>query len=284
MQKQIIYVLSGFLLFIAVYLCVGIIKMPALDMRDTLQKGELLLYRKFFLYPHHHDIIVYKSDYYPEGDSSESSRYFFIQRVVALPGDTLLIDSNKVFINHKLEPFIASVQKNYIIDLEDSIEKYPYLNTRIPEQVLISKKFEYAVSVSYTLYQQLKQDKHITGISYDLEYPSVYEEAIFPHSEHFHWNKHFFGPLYLPKKNDTLKLNKKNLLLYFPLIQKEEKSLFLQNDSLFINGQYTPIYLFKNDYYFVMGDNRDNAIDSRYLGPVKQDDIIGIVFYWSLKK
>lgn len=277
-KKWIKYSLWGFLLFLLVYTNIGIIRAPADDMKTTIQKKDILIYRKFFLYPNHKDIIIYKSNFFRENDSTENARYWFIQRVIGLPGDTILIDSNKVFINNQPEQIFESYQKNYIIQLTDSIEKFHHLNTLINEKVLISKKMEYAVSLPEKWYWNVRQDSNVVNIEEHLELPCVFENDIYPYHETIKWNKHFWGPFYLPKKADKIQLSKNNLLIYFPLIQQEEKLCELKNDSLFIKGKYTKEYVFKNDYYFVMGDNRDNAIDSRYLGPVKRKDIIGIVF------
>jgi len=253
--------------------------MPALDMKNTIQKGDVLVFRKFLLYPDHNDIVIYKSDYFQESDSSENSRYLFVQRIIGLPGDTILIDSNEVFVNGKKEIFREDYQKNYFIQLVDSIEKFKYLDSIIQEKALISKKIEYSVSISQRLYKQLMKDTNVLGISYDYDNPAIFQEDIFPHNEKFKWSKHFWGPLYLPKKGDVIKLNKENVYLYYYIIQKEEKLARIQNDSLFIGNKYVSEYKFKEDYYFVLGDNRDNAIDSRYFGPIKRKDIVGIVFW-----
>ncbi|MCX7728429.1 MAG: signal peptidase I [Bacteroidia bacterium] len=278
MKGLIKYFGIAFILFLLVYWSIGIIKMPADDMRGGILKEDILLYRKFLIFPNHSDIVIYKSDYFEERDSAETSRYLFIQRVIGLPGDTVFIDSNVVYINHQIEKKSDFYQKNYIIQLTDSIEKLNHLDRLISEKVLISKKTEYAVSLSEKMYQQLKQDTNVIGITYELEFPSAFENEIFPYNEKVKWNKHFFGPIYLPQKGDKIKMDGSTIPIYFPIIQEEEKLSNIQNDSLFINGKHVNEYIFKNDYYFVMGDNRDNAIDSRYLGPVKRKDMVGIVF------
>lgn len=279
MKKVLKYLFVAFVLFFIIYAFIGITKMPANDMKSTIQKGDILIYRKFLLFPNHNDVVLYKSDYYAEQDSSENARYVFIQRIIGLPGDTIQIDSGNVFINHHPENTLPSCQKNYFVQLTDSIEKFNHLNTLTDEKTLISKKMEYAISLSENMYRLFLKDTNVIGISYEPEIPSVFESDVYPYNENIHWNKHFFGPLYLPKKGDKITLDKHNLMIYFPLIQEEEKLSNIQNDSLFINGKFVREYEFKNDYYFVMGDNRDNAIDSRYLGPVKRKDLLGIVFW-----
>ncbi|GIV27813.1 MAG: hypothetical protein KatS3mg027_1627 [Bacteroidia bacterium] len=138
---------------------------------------------------------------------------------------------------------------------------------------------EYAVSASFVEYIKMKQDSNVLAISYQLEQPFVFEDDIYPYSEKLKWNKHFWGPIYLPKKGDKIQLSRNNIDVYLPIIQEEERTGKVHNDSLFIKGRYVSEYEFKNDYYFVMGDNRDNAVDSRYLGPIRRKDVVGIVFY-----
>jgi len=284
MKKQVINILVGVVLFLLVYWDLGIIKMPEKDMRQSIQKGTVLLYRKFLLFPNHHDIVVYKSNYFQDSDSSADKRYLFVQRVIALPGDTIKIDSGNVMVNSLFEKINAFYQRNYIVQLKDSVEKFSYLDENISEKVIISKKYEYAMSLSYQQYQELLGDTNVLSIELQLDHPSIFEESVYPYLEDIHWNKHFWGPFYLPKKNDKITLTKKNLYIYFPLIRGEEKFAEIINDSLFINKKYVNEYEFKNDYYFALGDNRDNAIDSRFLGPIKRKDIVGIVFYQFYKK
>lgn len=278
MKKRVVYYLVPFLLFLFVYWMFGIMRMPAEDMKASISKGDMLLYRKFLLFPNHGDVVVYRSDYYADGDSAEDVKYLFVQRVIGLPGDTILIDSSKVYVNHQLEKTNDSYQKNYIIQLTDSIEKFKYLDSALSEKAMISKKMEYAVSMSERMYWQLKKDTNVTGITYELEFPAIFENDVFPYNENLKWNKHFWGPFYLPKKGDKIKMDKHHLSIYLPVIKEEEKLIDVRNDSLFVKGQYTGVYQFTHDYYFVMGDNRDNAIDSRYFGPVKRKDIVGVVF------
>jgi protoporphyrinogen oxidase len=107
--------------------------------------------------------------------------------VIGLPGDTVLIDSNKVYINRQLEKIHDSYQKNYIIQLVDSIEKFKYPDTILSEKAMISSKMEYAVSMSEKVYWQLKKDTNVTGITYELELPLVFEHDVFPYNEKL-WN------------------------------------------------------------------------------------------------
>ncbi|GIV27814.1 MAG: hypothetical protein KatS3mg027_1628 [Bacteroidia bacterium] len=123
MKKKIVYIVFGFILFVIIYSLIGIYRMPANDMNDTIAKSDVLVYRKFLLYPNHNDMVIYRSDYFEGQDSSVDARYWFVQRVIGLPGDSILIDSGKVYVNGNLEVPIETYQKNYFVQLSDSIEK-----------------------------------------------------------------------------------------------------------------------------------------------------------------
>jgi len=94
------------------------------------------------------------------------------------------------------------------------------------------------------------------------------------------WDAYNFDPIIIPKKGIPLLLSSYNLDYYKRLINVYEKNrIVVQNDSVFINGKLTTCYIPKQDYYFVMGDNRDISIDSRNWGFVPYNHIIGTVFY-----
>ena len=104
----------------------------------------------------------------------------------------------------------------------------------------------------------------------------------FPHTSKFQWNRDNYGPIVIPKKGVTVKLTIDSFPLYERLISLyEHNKLEVKDGKIFINGQQTDSYTFKMDYYWMMGDNRHNSLDSRYWGYVPDDHIVGKgVFIW----
>lgn len=95
--------------------------------------------------------------------------------------------------------------------------------------------------------------------------------------EIFPWNKDNYGPFYLPKKGDVVKIDSKNFYFYYRAILKyEENETFeLRGSTPYLNGVAITEYQFKMDYYWMMGDNRDNSLDSRFFGYVPENHIVG---------
>ena len=129
--------------------------------------------------------------------------------------------------------------------------------------------------------KELKSFSSVVSIEPNIDnYPPDYPDSwktIFPFSENFEWTRDNFGPLWIPQKGVTVKLNLENLPLYERIISSYEgNELSVEDDgTIRINGETVTEYTFRQDYYFMMGDNRHNSLDSRYWGFVPEDHIVG---------
>ncbi len=244
-------------------------------MAESFYTGDMVLVNKLAFNYQVKDVLYFE---FPAKDSG-SKKTHFIQRCIAEPGDSLRIIDKLIYVNGHLVEDLFSIKYNYILDTDtfklDSLTKERY---DLYEGGEISKKGKYAYSLTKSQIDSLNSSGLIKSIDLRLEKTNIYDARTFPFSRQFSWNIDNYGPIYIPKKNDTLLLDTINIKLYSTIITKFEKNeLLIKGDSIYINNTYTKNYTIKQNYYFVAGDNRDNAIDSRRWGFLPKSFIKGKV-------
>ncbi len=102
------------------------------------------------------------------------------------------------------------------------------------------------------------------------------DNAIFPHVKELNWSQDNFGPIYIPEAGATVKLDTESLPFYEQIIKNYEyNDLVVNGDDIFINGKKADSYTFKQDYFYMIGDNRHNSLDARYFGYTPFDHVLG---------
>ncbi len=163
---------------------------------------------------------------------------------------------------------------------------YGYVDETIYNKLQMQYSSYFYGNLTAEKYEQLKSDSRISSVKRQIS--KTAEDGIFTDiqdgkpSVKNNWNRDNMGPIYIPEAGKTVALNKENLPLYKKIIgEYEGNDLKVNGDEIRINGQVATSYTFKQDYFWMMGDNRHNSLDSRYWGFVPADHIVGKpIFIW----
>ena len=210
----------------------------------------------------------------------------YVKRCVGIAGDSLAIIDGIVHINGKelILPERAKPQYSYKLALDG---KTPVDFEFLFKDMDITDGGGFTTEARDTLYvaaltqANANRFKNIPGISSVTRNISKgVEDGIFPHINK--WNRDNYGPIYIPQAGKSVAINFMSLPFYSHIITEYEKNtLEIKGSDIYINGEKTTTYTFKQDYYWMMGDNRHNSEDSRYWGFVPADHIVGKpVFIW----
>ncbi|MBC5837269.1 signal peptidase I [Flavobacterium muglaense] len=217
----------------------------------------------------------------------------YVKRCVGIPGDSLSVKDGIVYINGKVLqlPERAKPQFSYtvVMDGKTPIDfEYLLKDMNITDQVYIKNE----QSKDTLLFRALtaagaERLKNVPGIiAVTREIAKTPEAGIFPHNTN--WNQDNLGPIYIPQQGKTVALNAKSLPFYERIITDYETAdngdkndLKVTGNEIRLNGQVVTSYTFKQNYYWMMGDNRHNSEDSRYWGYVPENHIVGKpIFIW----
>ncbi len=228
------------------------------------------------------DIVVF--NYPMEEFRPVDKRENYIKRCVGIPGDSISVVGSQLVINGKPTDFIGQKSQHFFNVYTDGSQILPktFEEYDITEGG-ISSDTEYVLNLTKVNENIVKGFFGVKRIEQIKQTDSVWDDKTFPNSNLYPWNIDNYGPIFIPKKGVTVELNEKSMPFYRRLITVYEGNTLAESaDGKFtINGSPATQYTFKMDYYFMMGDNRHNSLDSRFWGFVPEDHIVGkAVFIW----
>ena len=165
------------------------------------------------------------------------------------------------------------VQGNTYELTTNSYDNFKKVTDQYRSEITEVKTNKRVTNLTLSLAEKIRKDSEVDSV---VQIVHEADNAIFPHIASNQWSQDNMGPIYVPKKGVTVTINSANLPYYRQIIELyENNNLVVNNEDIYINGKSATEYTFQQDYYWLMGDNRHNSLDSRYWGFVPFDHVLG---------
>jgi signal peptidase I len=227
------------------------------------------------------DVVVF--NYPVEFQYPNDLKTNYIKRAVGIPGDIVEVKEGQLIVNGEPAPTPEEMQYSY-----DLISNRPLTVDFFADYGINPESFMsftngsgYMVFGTDQMMERLKSSPVVVSITKRIEGPGEADSMIFPKGSTYKWNRDNFGPLQIPAKDWSIEMTPDHVMRYGFTIEKYEghDQVEIRNGELFIDGKKVETYTFKQNYYFMMGDNRHDSLDSRFWGFVPEDHIVGKAWF-----
>nr|MBA3663256.1 hypothetical protein [Bacteroidota bacterium] len=231
-------------------------------------------------------------------------REHYVKRCTGIAGDVISLVDGEVHINNKKQEMPEKAQHYYYVkttnklfgDIMETPQKfYSLTNIKLLDELDIyadeSVREALTVNGDTTTYflnmpvstaEKVKTLNGVVSVKKYIQQKGDYAPSVFPHKASYGWNNDNFGPLQIPKAGMTVPIDTHNVCLFEKIMNTYDDGIHQvsrQGAQVTLDGKPITSYTFKQDYYFMMGDNRHNSADSRSWGFVPYDHVVGSPFF-----
>lgn len=245
------------------------------SMYSTLLPGDLLGVQRWPVWTglHRGDVVVFRDPL--QHDRAMTRRDLLVKRIVGMPGDEVRIRKGVLFVNEEATGYPGET-RSHLVRLARGTDPAPLLaDLELPPSFVPAPGPVIELPLDPAQRSALEARPEVLSAE-PMSTASGAPRHIFPFSPYFKWNSDNYGPLRVPAKGDTVRIDVSTIPMYDRIIHLYEgHELEAERNDLRIDGEATNRYVIGQDYYFVLGDSRHYSGDSRYWGFVPADHVVG---------
>jgi signal peptidase I len=248
-------------------------RIPTVSMSPALRVGDIMAFERTHKIEAG-DITVFR---YPHEET------MYVSRCIGRSGDSVVVRRGVVFVNGISLSEATPMKHRYLVETTDvGISQLMIAKLELDNPIAIGSNF-YLTDLTPKQASDLKTLPFIKSVVIRFAEEGDPDPLICEGKESCVWNADYYGPIYVPRKGDKIVISKETIELYKSIIAYENDVLSSKDDQLFIDGHPVKSYVFKEDYFFLMSDNRSNAIDSRFKGLIPESRVVGkgLFLRWS---